>query len=231
MSLLPIEEKYMKDIGEDYDSLLSEEFKQKIKKEHLISKDIDNEENKIELGYIYRHILTKDECIALIKKSESYGFLSIEKIYDKKYRGNTRLIAHSVGMAKILFDRVKDQLPQKITVDGVKWELSGLNPRFRLCKYEKGTRFCKHYDGGYKKSENEQSFYTFMIYFNDISSEKGGSTNILSESAHGKIIQEINPEAGLLLCFYHETLHEGAILKKGLKYMMRTDLMYTRQTP
>ncbi|MBL4588039.1 2OG-Fe(II) oxygenase [Candidatus Babeliales bacterium] len=221
----------MNEIGEDYDSLLSNEFKGEIKREHLISKDINNETNKIELGYIYRHILTKDECVALIKKSESYGFLSIEPIYARVYRGNTRLIAHSVGMAKVLFNRVKDQLPQKITVDGVKWKLSGLNPRFRLCKYEKGTRFCRHYDGCYKKSENEQSFYTFMIYFNDIPSENGGSTNILAESVpRGKIIQEVNPEEGLLLCFYHETLHEGAILKKGLKYMMRTDLMYTKVT-
>ena len=34
------------------------------------------------------------------------------------------------------------------------------------------------------------------------------------------------PAAGLALVFDHTLLHEGALLKKGVKYAMRTDVMF-----
>jgi hypothetical protein len=34
------------------------------------------------------------------------------------------------------------------------------------------------------------------------------------------------PKSGSVLVFDHELLHEGALLKEGLKYAIRTDVMY-----
>jgi len=53
----------------------------------------------------------------------------------------------------------------------------------------------------------------------------GGDINIESHSA---ITQSIIPEPGLVLLFQHNMLHEGSALKTGLKYIMRTDVMFQR---
>ena len=40
---------------------------------------------------------------------------------------------------------------------------------------------------------------------------------------------EYVPKSGSVLVFDHELFHEGALLKEGVKYAIRTDVMYRRQ--
>jgi len=71
-----------------------------------------------------------------------------------------------------------------------------------------------------------------MIYLNsgghwmNISYE-GGSTMFLSYYSLG--FTEYVPKSGSILVFDHELLHEGARLKEGVKYAIRTDVMYRHQ--
>lgn len=38
---------------------------------------------------------------------------------------------------------------------------------------------------------------------------------------------DVNPKAGSVLLFQHDGLpHEGAVVKEGIKYTMRTDIVY-----
>jgi len=49
---------------------------------------------------------------------------------------------------------------------------------------------------------------------------EGGATNFKDIS--------IKPETGMALIFKHELLHEGAKVTAGLKYVLRSDVMYRR---
>eukprot|EP00743_Colponemidia_sp_Colp-15_P002572 GILK01002787.1.p1 GENE.GILK01002787.1~~GILK01002787.1.p1 ORF type:complete len:313 (-),score=37.72 GILK01002787.1:192-1073(-) len=133
--------------------------------------------------------------------------------------------------------------------DGL-WLPTELNPMFRICRYYPGGLFAPHYDGMYVKSEEERSLYTCMLYLNDVAD--GGSTNILDENLIGTVFLEYDtqkeaeaiaerdakgdscilvryaPKKGSCIIFPHKTLHEGSALGAGVKYIMRTDIVFKR---
>ena len=39
----------------------------------------------------------------------------------------------------------------------------------------------------------------------------------------------VRPVTGMALVFAHHQLHEGCVVEKGTKYVMRTDVMYSAQ--
>lgn len=108
------------------------------------------------------------------------------------------------------------------------WRVNGLNPQFRFCRYTPGQKFAPHYDGDFMIDSSEKSLYTYMIYLNG--GFDGGATNFLSDSAsggaRGRVLESLPPSAGMLLVFEHQIYHEGEELRSGVKYMMRSDLMY-----
>ena len=108
-----------------------------------------------------------------------------------------------------------------------RWRAYGLNPQFRFCRYEPGQKFAPHYDGNFQISSENKSFYTFMIYLNG--GFDGGATHFLADSAappRGRVLEALPPQPGMLLVFQHNIYHEGEELRTGLKYMMRSDVMY-----
>jgi hypothetical protein len=125
------------------------------------------------------------------------------------------------------------------TKDGV-WRPAGLNECLRFCKYNPGDFFRKHCDACFVRSEDEQSWFTTMFYLNG--NFEGGATNFLAidgpSSAYedqlnaaqkDEIMASVAPETGLCLLFFQPgLLHEGEDLHKGLKYILRTDMMFQR---
>ena len=91
---------------------------------------------------------------------------------------------------------------------------------FRIYKYSPGQRFKMHRDGSYIRNEHEKSFYTFLIYLND--DFEGGETEFEG-------LFTVAPKKGSALVFHHPLRHEGKTLISGLKYVLRTDIMYTKE--
>jgi len=58
-----------------------------------------------------------------------------------------------------------------------------------------------------------------MIYLND--DFEGGETKFDNVT--------IEPKTGTALCFIHEQKHEGCPVVEGLKYVLRTDVMYRKK--
>lgn len=85
-----------------------------------------------------------------------------------------------------------------------------------MYRYNVGQEFKKHKDGNFKRNFNERSIYTVLIYLNQ--DMKGGETE-LEEI-------KVKPETGKLLLFRHELIHAGCPIISGVKYDLRTDLMY-----
>eukprot|EP01083_Nonionella_stella_P303071 1047629_1 len=100
-----------------------------------------------------------------------------------------------------------------------------LNERLRFLRYHKGEYFAPHYDGTYVRDNKEElSQITALIYLND--GYKGGNTNFLDESdSDNKYSAKISQ--GMALLFEHRIYHEGGTLLNGVKYLLRTDVMYT----
>lgn len=61
-----------------------------------------------------------------------------------------------------------------------------------------------------------------MLYLNE--GFQGGETNFLRSD--GACERAVVPETGMALLFRHDMLHEGALLRGGVKYAMRSDVMF-----
>ena len=112
-----------------------------------------------------------------------------------------------------------------------KYSALGVNERFRFLKYSAGQYFKPHFDGTYKRPDGRsRSMVTIQIYLNE--GMEGGTTTILSPSITGEtykeddVIARVVPKVGRILLFDHNTMHEGSLLTKGVKYTVRTEIMY-----
>lgn len=65
---------------------------------------------------------------------------------------------------------------------------------------------------------HECSERTFMIYLND--DFTGGQT------AFYEFDVDVAPRLGMALVFQHRLLHEGCTVRSGVKYVLRSDVMY-----
>ncbi|XP_035702464.1 uncharacterized protein LOC110863478 isoform X2 [Folsomia candida] len=130
-----------------------------------------------------------------------------------------------------LWTRIRPRIPTNLKGAVV----TGLNERLRFLRYETGQKFAPHYDGTYSREDDplEVSLITLQIYLND--NFEGGETNFLGDDddddKSGKNFEvdkvRITPETGMILVFEQDLMHEGAELKNGVKYTVRTDVMYS----
>jgi len=178
--------------------------------------------------YTIPELLSQEECKSIIGYGESLGF---EKLFNTNpnYRTNTRIVLSDPAFAQLLFQRIQKVVPdQRKLADESNWRISGLNTTFRLCKYTPGQFFKRHEDAYYAESENRTSFYTVNLYLNE-QFEKGATRffEADSEEAYAKV----QPTTGRALIFEHfeESFpHDGEAVENGVKYLLRTDVMYER---
>jgi len=177
--------------------------------------------NYNDLAFSLYDFLNLEECVQLIKQAEEIGF-DVALVNDGNeqskrtdVRNNQRIIFDDPDLAMKFW--VKFSAKEKIILDD--WEPIGFNERFRFYKYDQYQTFKWHRDMPYKRSENIQSQYTFMIYLN--SDFSGGFTDFEDF--------KIWPETGMAAIFYHKLRHEGSVVSDGTKYVLRTDIMFQRK--
>jgi hypothetical protein len=89
-----------------------------------------------------------------------------------------------------------------------------------------------HRDGTYQTPSGDQrSFYTLHLYLNDSVANggdvRGGATTFHSMDESRRL--DVDPKMGRVLIFQHAQLvHSGDEVQEGIKYTMRSDLMYER---
>jgi hypothetical protein len=122
---------------------------------------------------------------------------------------------------------------------GSNWAFHRVNQRLRFLKYGGGQFFRPHCDGAYGErtpgGKILRTHFTVHLYLNDSLVEAepnsphpelvGGATSFLSSDEERRM--DINPKAGRVLIFQHKRLyHCGDEVEKGIKYTVRTDIMY-----
>ena len=80
-----------------------------------------------------------------------------------------------------------------------------------------------HTDTAYSKGEEYVGMHTLLLYLND--NMTGGETIVGCQDESCTV----KPETGKVLVFYHYTPHEGAIVKSGVKYVARTEIMFKKR--
>jgi hypothetical protein len=137
---------------------------------------------------------------------------------------------HSWAVADALFERMQQstlllQLEALLDVPQQRCHEQrpiAANGNIRVYKYEKGMSFGKHIDGN-EQTERGKTQVTVLVY---LSNCVGGGTRfhfgrreqVASEAVEGKILFHVHGDGCLE--------HEGDAVQEGVKYVLRTDLVY-----
>ena len=162
-------------------------------------------------------VLTPEECQYFIDLSERVGYEEATitthrgPVMNKRVRDNERVLYKDEAMAEALYQKFIPYLP--VLEDGSR--PVGLNELFRFYRYEGSQRFMTHRDGAYERNASEASRFSLLVYLNDTD---GGQTEF------GDL--KVFPKAGKALVFLHEYRHKGCAVDSGMKYVLRTDVMY-----
>ena len=161
--------------------------------------------------------LERDKCAELVKLSESSGFsaANVRTSEGQKamlnVRNNERTILEDSAWVNFLWRKLASAALPPIQGESP----VGLPKDLRFYKYTQGQRFKMHKDGPWKE-QGLTSRLTFLLYLND--EFVGGETDFRDF--------KISPQTGDALLFIHDTWHEGAAVSKGIKYVLRSDVMY-----
>jgi predicted 2-oxoglutarate/Fe(II)-dependent dioxygenase YbiX len=175
--------------------------------------------------------LSAPECRQHIATSEARGFVGAGSDYPPSYRNNERQVLDDPQLAQHLLRRLLQHTPPTLQHAGEPWALHSVNERFRLCRYRAGQQFNIHQDGVHHRGEGLQSRLTFMVYLTDGDDFEGGDTLFYSAGPAGRaqVIGRVRPRAGSLILFDHSLWHAGAVVTRGVKHILRSDVLYQRQ--
>ncbi len=160
----------------------------------------------------------KQTCNENIKKAEAKGFdhATVSTDLGEKFalhaRNNRRVISEDAILVADLWNDLHKHVPENMGHSIA----CGLNEMLRYYKYEPGQKFQRHKDQSFIRDEFEASYLTVLIYLND--DFQGGETTFQERS--------IAPVTGKCVVFPHHLEHEGSEVHKGVKYVLRTDVMY-----
>jgi predicted 2-oxoglutarate/Fe(II)-dependent dioxygenase YbiX len=163
-------------------------------------------------------VMSANECAAVIEHAERAGFEAATITtpggvrVENDVRNNDRLIEDDHARAADLWGRLREFVPAFLSGR----QAIGVNERFRTYRYHPGQRFRAHEDAPYRRPNGEQSLLTLMVYLND--SFEGGETMFRDTP--------VAPKTGMALLFRHELLHEGRAVTAGVKYVLRSDMMF-----
>jgi predicted 2-oxoglutarate/Fe(II)-dependent dioxygenase YbiX len=167
-------------------------------------------------------------CEALRASLAARGYAPTGNRYPGGYRDNDRQVFEDPELATQLYAQVGHALPAALERDGERWELVGLNPRFRACRYRGGQAFCIHRDGAYHAGERTRSLLTLQLYLDDASAMRGGHTRFYADRQGNERWAQVAPRLGTAIVFDHRVWHDGEAVTEGEKQVLRTDVLYRR---
>ncbi|KAB5525706.1 prolyl 4-hydroxylase [Coniochaeta sp. 2T2.1] len=191
-------------------------------------------------------VLTPQECRVIIAAGESVSFVPDAPLRED---GDVSILAHNFYWVvdqpfhDALWSRISPFVPR--SVDGRL--VRGLNRRFRVYRYVPGAEYRAHIDGAWPpsgiladdtyvydaspKGRKQSSLFTSLIYLND--EFEGGETTFFLPAAREGVLNAypVRPVMGAVAVFPHgdpklAVLHEGTGVRKGAKYVIRTEVEY-----
>lgn len=169
-------------------------------------------------GTVVREFLSAAECAELIELGEASGFraagvrTSGGQVAMPSVRNNSRTVCEAPAWVALLWERLSGLPLSELAGQ----RACGLPKELRFYRYEPGERFKMHKDGPWRE-RGLTSQVTALLYLN--AGFTGGDT-VFRDAV-------VTPESGMLLLFPHATWHEGAVVETGVKYVLRSDILYS----
>jgi hypothetical protein len=158
-------------------------------------------------------VFTAQECGQFISLIESSAPTLATN--NPLYRDQDRVIRDDPAIATELFRRLRPHLPESMGA----LRLIGLNDHLRFYRYRASQRFDPHMDHWYRPNDRQITLHTVLVYFND--DFTGGQTQFQEQ-----LDEVVAPRTGRVAVFQHKLRHEGRPVLSGIKYAMRTDVIY-----
>jgi prolyl 4-hydroxylase len=137
-------------------------------------------------------------------------------------RDSSTAVLRDPALAADLYRRVLPHVPARMTgeLDGERLRLAvdGVHLPVRIYRYEPGQHFGLHEDQSYFGDDGTKSLLTLMVYLND--DFEGGETEFPEQG------ETIVPRTGTALLFQHRLLHAGTRVLRGVKLVLRSDVLY-----
>ncbi len=174
-------------------------------------------------------LFTPGECSALLEGARDQTWLpatvnSAEgRVVDAHLRDSTTAVLRDPDLAAELYRRVRPHVPARMTTElggrgRVRMDLAGVHLPLRIYRYQPGQHFGLHQDQSYFADADTRSLLTFMVYLNE--DFGGGETEFPEQD------RTIVPKTGSALLFQHMLLHAGKRVTSGIKYVLRSDVLY-----
>mmetsp|Transcript_24008 Transcript_24008/g.37001 ORF Transcript_24008/g.37001 Transcript_24008/m.37001 type:complete len:236 (-) Transcript_24008:103-810(-) len=184
--------------------------------------------------YVSHNFFDDSESLQFIQRGEQIGFEYVCHPSSKyiAQRECGRISKGDDVLAREIFERAEpllefirgkwgDLMPGKRSI--------GCNPNIRLYKYEKGMSFGRHIDSSDDvPAMKGRTQVTVLIY---LSTCVGGSTRFYPPQGKRKTGFAFEPLAGTILLHTHGDRcleHEADPVVSGVKYVLRTDIVYER---
>lgn len=176
-------------------------------------------------------VLTSTECDAIIAAAESKGFATASLYTDKQgvehfsdIRKSQRTYIDSQPFVDELWKRIAHTIPQSWRGQPLHVK-SPLNQRLRILKYaDPGDEFQMHSDGQYASPDGGISQLTILIYLNV--GYTGAYTHFLADD--DTTLVPVIPTIGGIAIQDQRLMHCVPQLETGIKYVVRTEVMYTK---
>ena len=171
-------------------------------------------------------VLTPGEAAALVAQAERVGFPpppAGPPGPGMAARDNARLAWHDPALAAAVWATLAPALAASGAPDAA--AAVACSPALRLYRYAPGQRFGRHYDDAVSLPGLGTTRHTVLVYLTGCG---GGET--VFYGAKGKPVASVAPAPGLALLHRHGDdclLHEGALVVSGVKYVLRTDVVYS----
>ncbi|XP_024360139.1 uncharacterized protein [Physcomitrium patens] len=170
--------------------------------------------------------LSQNECEAFIRCADARGLEhqgSGGPAKGEAFRDNERLADYNPDLANMLWQAGLRESFHDIVLPGGRVAV-GLNPNIRLYRYGLGQRFGPHYDESVDMDGGGATEFTLLIY---LTGGLSGGETVFYERR--KVVAEVAPVAGLALFHIHGArclLHEAKPVLKGVKYVLRSDVVF-----
>lgn len=193
-------------------------------------------------GLVIDDVITRTEACKILDDSFAHGFRDKRIVMFAGDRERATFLDHS--LADMIWSRIKEFIApihydcrcedyystcnlQPRTGD---YKAIGVNPFMRVSKYNTGQCFRWHSDTMYGTGQDNLGFQTLLMYLND--NFDGGETSFRSYKSgeEDPIIQSVVPKTGSVLLFDHAQEHQGNIVRNGRKIVLRTEVMFKKQS-